>query len=149
MKRKKLSGYFTVEAAFIMPIVICILALLCYLGFFLYNRCTLLQNAYIMGFRGSVMDGLKNEETAAYILKQGDKLLPQYYAVSNLNKNVTVSMFEISVHLQCEMRVPFAFLSWEQEKMNGVWEIQEEKKLDRTDPVDFIRVCRKVEKAVE
>ncbi len=149
MKKRKIGGYFTVEAAFVMPVVICVLALLCYLGFFMYNRCTLLQNAYVLGLRGSVSEGFGNEETAAYILSQGEEILSRFYAVSKIDKDVTVGMREISVNLQCEMNVPFAFLSWEEEKMSGTWKIQVEKKFDRTKPVDFIRACRKVEKAVE
>ena len=148
MTKKKLSGYFTVEAIFVMPIVICVVALLCYLGFFMCNRCLLLQDAYIMGLRGSMTNGLNNAETAEYILKQGKEILPKYYAVSGIEKNVKVGIREISVSLQCEMNVPVAFLTWEEEKMSGVWEIQEEKTFDRTNPVDFIRACRKVEKLI-
>lgn len=33
MKNKKLGGYFTIEAAFLMPVFICVIALLCYLGY--------------------------------------------------------------------------------------------------------------------
>lgn len=148
MIKRKLNGYFTIEAAFIMPIVICVLALLCYLGFFMCNRCLLLQDTYIMGLRGSRADGLSNEKTAEYILEQGREILPKYYAVSAIDKSVEVEMREISITLWCEMRVPFAYLVWEDDKMSGVWKMREEKTFDRTDPVDFIRACRKVEKLV-
>ena len=149
MGKKKLNGYFTVEAALIMPVVICVLSLLCYLGFFMCNRCLLLQDTYIIGLRGSLEEGISNEETAAYVLKQGDGILPKYYAVSGIDKNVKVEMREISVTLCCKMKVPFAFQAWEEEKMSNVWEMREEKKIDRTKPVDFIRACRKVEKLVD
>lgn len=148
MAKKKLGGYFTVEAAFVMPVVICVLALLCYLGFFMCNRCLLLQDTYIMGLRGSRADGLSNEQTAAYILEQSQEMLSKYYAVSEIDKNVKVGRTEISVTLCGKMKVPFSFFAWEEEKMNGVWEMQEKKTFDRTKPVDFIRACRKVEKIV-
>lgn len=149
MIKRKLSGYFTVEAVFVMPIVICVLALLCYLGFFMCNRCLLLQDTYIMGLRGSRQEGLSNEKTSTYILDQGRDILQKYYAITEIDKNVKVEMREITVAMECEMKVPFAFLSWEEEKMNGIWKIREEKKIDRTNPVDFIRACRKVEKLLE
>lgn len=149
MVKKKLSGYFTVEAAFVMPIVVCVLALLCYLGFFMCNRCLLLQDAYIMGLRGSAQEGLSNEKTATYILDQGKEILQKYYAISEIEKEVKVEMREITVALECEMKIPFAFFSWEEEKMSGVWKIREEKKFDRTKPVDFIKACRKVEKLLK
>ena len=101
-----------------------------------------------MGLRGSRADGLSNEKTAEYILEQGREILPKYYAVSAIDKSVEVEMREISITLWCEMRVPFAYLVWEDDKMSGVWKMREEKTFDRTDPVDFIRACRKVEKLV-
>ena len=146
MEKKKLSGYFTVEAAFVMPVVICVMALVCYLGFFMCNRCLLLQDAYIMGLRGSRQEGLSNDKTATYILEQGKDILQNYYAISEIDKSVRVEAGEITVTLECEMKVPFAFFSWEEEKMSSVWSLRKEKKIDRTKPVDFIRACRKVEK---
>ena len=67
---------------------------------------------------------------------------------SEIDKNVKVGRTEISVTLCGKMKVPFSFFAWEEEKMNGVWEMQEKKTFDRTKPVDFIRACRKVEKIV-
>lgn len=148
MKCRRLKGYFTVEATLVMPIVVCIMALLCYLGFFMYNRCLLEQDAYRIGLRGSISTGLTNKETADYISEQGKDILSNYYAVSVLDKNIKVSMLEISVGLQGEMQVPFAFVSWEDKKLCREWEMQAVKELDRTQPVDFIRACRKVEKLV-
>lgn len=145
MGKKNLGGYFTVEAAFLVPIVVCTLALLCYLGMFLCNRCMLLQDAYILGVKGSTAGGMNNAETASYILEESENMLLKYYGISKIDKKVEVSLFAVSVELQCEMKVPFAFYSWEEKKMSGIWNLQESKKLDKTKPVDFIRTCRKAE----
>ncbi len=149
MKKNKFGGYFTVEAVFIVPIVICVLALLCYMGLFMCNRCMLLQDTYILGVEGSTTDGMSNSETVSYILSHSKAMLSKYYGVSQMDKKVQVGMRELSVELRCEMKVPFAFFSWEEEKMSGIWKLNERKKLDRTEPVKFIRACRKAEKLLD
>ena len=39
-----------------MPMVICVMALLCYFSFYLYGRCILSQDVYILAFRASVVN---------------------------------------------------------------------------------------------
>lgn len=50
---KNLKGYLTVEASFVMPMVIFLYMLIILCGFFLYNRCVMSQNDYLVAFRGS------------------------------------------------------------------------------------------------
>lgn len=150
LKKKKISGYFTVEAAFLMPVFICVIALLCYLAFYMCNRAMLPQDAYVLGLRGSLKSESANEEIAAYISKQSKGIISKYYAVSKMDRRIQVNGREISIELECEMRIPFAFLSWEDGKfVKQVWKIEERKVIDRTDPVDFIRICRKIEMAIK
>ncbi len=143
--RKTLGGYFTVEAAFIVPMIVCILALLCYLGLFMCNRCMLVQDAYILGLRGSILYGEDNNRVVSTVLAESEGLTDKYFAVPSVQKNVEAGMLSVSVTLSGEMKVPIAFYSWEDKKMDGTWELQETKTLDRTNPVTFIRSCRKVE----
>ena len=51
----KAKGSYTVEATFIMCIIISCLFLLFTLGIFLYNSCILKQHAYIAALRGSLL----------------------------------------------------------------------------------------------
>lgn len=51
--RKSLKGYMTVEASYVMPIVIFLYLLIIFCGFFLYNRCVMSQNNYLLALRGS------------------------------------------------------------------------------------------------
>ena len=46
----------TLEASFIVPMIICVFALLIYFSYYLYGRCILSQDAYILAFRASVAD---------------------------------------------------------------------------------------------
>ncbi len=43
----------TVEATLLMPMVICVMVLICYFSFFLYGKCVLSQDSYILAFRAS------------------------------------------------------------------------------------------------
>lgn len=52
--RRSLSGYFTVEASLIMPMVLCIYVVIIYAGFYLYNRCVATQDSYVLCFRESI-----------------------------------------------------------------------------------------------
>jgi len=149
-KNKKMGGYFTVEATFLMPIFVCVIALLCYLAFYMCNRTMLIQDAYILGLRGSLKQESANGEVAAYISQQGKGMDTKYYAVSKMGRQIQVNGREISVEFEFEMQVPFAFFAWENGQfMSRIWKIKERKTIDRTNPVDFIRICRKVEKVIE
>jgi hypothetical protein len=49
-----LPGYMSIEAALIIPLVIGIFFLLIFTAFFLFNKCTLAQDTYIICYRASV-----------------------------------------------------------------------------------------------
>ncbi len=54
MKRKKdADGYFTVEAAFIVPMALAVLVLTLYLTFFVWGRCRIVQDAMMLSIRES------------------------------------------------------------------------------------------------
>ncbi len=50
---KKWNGYLTVEASFLMPMVLFLYMLVILCGFYLYNRCVISQDNYLLAFRGS------------------------------------------------------------------------------------------------
>lgn len=50
---KKWNGYLTVEASLIMPVVLFLYLLIILCGFFLYDRCMISQDNYLLAFRGS------------------------------------------------------------------------------------------------
>lgn len=54
MQRRQVDGYMTVEAALILPMVLCIYVILIYTGYFLYDRCVATQDAYVLCFRESI-----------------------------------------------------------------------------------------------
>ena len=50
---RKYSGYMTVEASFIIPMVICVFVLIIYFTNYVYARCILSQDSYILAFRAA------------------------------------------------------------------------------------------------
>ncbi len=44
----------TLEATLLMPMVLCVMALIIYFSFYLYGRCVISQDAYILAFRASL-----------------------------------------------------------------------------------------------
>lgn len=50
---RNLKAYFTVEAAFLMPMILCIYLLIIMAAIFLYDRCVISQDDYLLAFRGS------------------------------------------------------------------------------------------------
>lgn len=150
MKNKKLNGYFTIEAALLMPVFLCVTVLLCYLAFYMCNRVILLQDTYVTGLRGSLRQEMTNEEVAAYALQQSEGFAKKYYAVSQMNRKVQVNGKEIAVEIECEMQIPFDVFIWKDGGViNREWKIKQKKIIDRTNPVAFIRTCRKIEKVME
>ncbi len=53
-KRWQMDAYMTVEASFIMPMVLCIFVVVIYTSFYLYDRCVFQQDAYILCLRESI-----------------------------------------------------------------------------------------------
>ena len=51
----------TVEASFIVPMVICVFALIIYCTNYVYARCVLAQDSYILAFRASMEKELSPE----------------------------------------------------------------------------------------
>ncbi len=53
---KRYKGYMTLEASLLMPMVICILTLLIYFTYYLYGRCIISEDSYILAFRATISD---------------------------------------------------------------------------------------------
>lgn len=65
---KSFEAYMTVEAALIVPMVICSIVLMMYIAFHLFAVCLLTEDMYILGIRGSRLDyGSTYDSGAAYV----------------------------------------------------------------------------------
>ncbi|WP_029323639.1 TadE family protein [Butyrivibrio sp. AE3004] len=53
-KNFRIDGYMTVEAALVIPSAIFGIVLIIYMAFWVYGRCILSQDTYLLGFRASL-----------------------------------------------------------------------------------------------
>ena len=68
--RKEADGYFTVEAAMVMPLVFGVILMVLYLLFFQYNRCVLELELGVFALRGSLLETESNEDRAEKLQQQ-------------------------------------------------------------------------------
>lgn len=106
LKRRKIKGSFTVEAACVMPVILLVLFGLLYLCFFVHNRAWLTAAAYESALTGS-MEGVKDNgaiyETAS--MRSQELGNAGFFGAENLSTQtstgkrvrVTYSMETISV----------------------------------------------------
>jgi hypothetical protein len=142
----KQNGYFTVEAAFILPIVLWIYLFLIYQMLFQYNRCLMEQDMGTIALRGS----LKTENNQVLLTE-----LQDIYGTINQNKYVMfapkkphfiVSGDSITVEGDGSLLASLPPVI-NPEIPDGLWHAEVIYKNNRLNPVLFIRTCQKVTKA--
>lgn len=110
MKRyltKKMSGYFTVEAALLLPFAMMIIVFMIFLSFYCYDRCILEQCAYAAALRGSsncfdnTQEAYKEAQGAAELLIE-----KKLFAIRKVSTTVRVSAVAVTVSYKCEVNMP-------------------------------------------
>lgn len=135
----------TVEAGFVIPWVIFLFVFLIYAGFYLYDKCVLFQDAYMLCFRGSI----QKEEDGAFTYINAhmkEQFGGKYFGTGGVQGDVRKEGQEVIVSGTCSVKVPVShFLT-----MTGKdgWQIQTEAKARVMNPTKIIRRCRKVENAM-
>lgn len=129
------NGYFTVEAAFIVPIALGTIVFIIYMMFYQYDRCLLEQDIGALAMKGTVNfreDGQsavnRLNEQAAFVY--GDK----YVAFEDGNVDIEVKGGKVTVEGKGKIYLPFAGNKWIQASFAN----------KKQDPVTFIRACRKL-----
>lgn len=82
---KKWNGYLTVEAAFVMPVVLFLYLTFIVCGFYLYNRCVISQDGYLMAFRGSHFTGFGTDYGEIIYGSMGNGNSAEEYVKSRLS----------------------------------------------------------------
>ena len=90
----------TLEASLIVPMVICVFALLIYFSYYLYGRCMLTQDCYVLSFRASVS---KDLEPAAYVEDRESSVAGEkYFGSTDPDFSVAVQGDEVRVSALAE-----------------------------------------------
>lgn len=147
-KRKPCAGmfqyaYFTVEAAFILPLTLGVVVLLIYLMFYQYDRCLFEQDTGIAAMRVSILDAGNNKEKLEELSRQADQIyLAKYVAFQPEVIIGRIQAGKLEVSRKAAVMVPFPNLSsWT--GMNS-WSMEACFSNRNLTPTAFIRDCRKI-----
>ena len=95
----------TLEASLIVPMIICVFALLIYFSYYLYGRCILSQDSYILAFRASVADGEVYGDPAGFVSDKVSLVAGKKYFGSSFPEfETTTQGKEIRVHGHSEAK---------------------------------------------
>lgn len=140
-KEKWMDAYFTVEASFIIPMVLVIFVLILYLGFFLYDRCLFSQDAYLLCFRGSILKEEEEIEEKVASMR-AEQFGRKYFALDSQESEVSEDGKWIV--MEGEASLAPAVFGRAALMPEGVWRISYRGKARKTDPVYQFRRYRRI-----
>lgn len=87
---RKTDGYFTVEATLIMPVVLYVCIFIIYMGFYLYDKCVMKQDAYRAALTGSSIYRDDNQKVYNAASDRVVKLAADKYIATDYSYIITV-----------------------------------------------------------
>lgn len=147
-KRKELDGYFTIEATFLVTIILCILIFLMYLSFFIYNRALVTGLAYQVAMEGSRMYDKNQDDIEQATKEKADQIIKGRLIACSYESSVEVGITEVTVTYHIHVNMPFQaltsrMLTWFQADYTV------KKSASRISGVTFIQTCQNVEQLKE
>lgn len=135
--RAEAEAYFTVEAALVIPVVLGIFVMILYLSFYLYDRCLLSQDCYVLSYRQSIEKGKEDRSGQEAAAEQfGQKL----FMLSRI-ETAAGGGSTVSVKANAAMEPPLFGLDFFTGQRHWILGVQE--KARKTDPPrDYRRVRR-------
>lgn len=140
---RRFKAYMTLEASLIIPMVICVIAMLIWGAYYMYNRAILSQDCYILAFRASVKaDAKKKVAPADYVAAGASKQAGgRYFGADKPAFSAAVSGKEVKVKGTTKIRnsaMGRYFL-----KIKSGWELEAVLKARiRNDPKHIRRIKR-------
>lgn len=149
-KFRKVKAYFTVEASLVMPMVIFLIGFIFYLTFYLYNRCVIAQDTYILAFRGSLCSNFSceksSEEVEQFIIgKSAGQFGKKYMGIKTLDSSVEVDKRKISVEASGILKAAFA----QQLQIPSKWHFYGNGQAERICPTECVRRTRLLKKVAD
>ena len=141
---RKCKAYMTVEAAFVVPTVIFVFAALIYFSNYLYTRCVLAQDCYILAFRASsCTDASFGDDPGGYVMSKCSKVAGnKYYGSDKPSFRAVVRGKEVEVSASTEVR---------HSALNGVftalrsgWRIDVTQKAKKREYAKHIRTIKRI-----
>lgn len=140
------GAYFTVEAVLVFPMVLYVCIFIIYSGFYIYDRCVMVQDAYRAALRGSSLYRQDKQEVYNAAEDTLRALMTDKYIAAEYSFDIVVEQ-EVKVTVEGNTNMPFRGL----ELLTGTeeWNMKEEAKSKCINPVFFIRMCRQIENIME
>lgn len=139
------NGYMTVEAALLMPMVWFSLFFMIFAGFFLYDRCIAEQDSKIIVMRASQERGTDEAKVIRKVMEKGELAGKKKLLFSNaVQKELHVS--EDTAKIKISGRVNTILDNLVKEGSLSVFAYASEYEAEKNDPVQLVRICRRMEK---
>lgn len=138
LDRNKLRGNITIEASFILPIIIFLVWNLLFLAFYLHDQSLAMEGSYMTALRTErLVGGIERKERIAQTKLEQD--LDKRLAASDVQSRKKISKKDVEIETEVQMDAPAAVF------FQSSWKGSQYQKADAFWPVDFIRNCRKAE----
>ena len=124
MDWKNNKGMMTIEACFLLPMLIMLCLLVIWLGFFLYNKTLFMECAGIAAILGSQMAEADNETIGTTVNNRARELLSgKTVLAEGIEVRVTVDYDAVTVGITGLLRIPgVVFLT--DMGLNNTWQLQ-------------------------
>lgn len=129
--KKKLHGSFTVEATYIIPLILLVLGVTMYLLFYYHDKNVLQGTAHETAAYGAGLQSTDEDTLKSYF---SSRIKGKLLLFENLESEIKVE--ETAVTITCSAR-------------KGKLSLQVACSIKRTDPEDYIRDIRKIKKIGE
>lgn len=143
MKKQRQNAYFTVEAAMVVTITVCVIVLLIYLVFLQYNRCLMEQDLGALALKGCTILAEDKEELMQELKRQESKINRKKYIIWKSGKTeIELVGGTIKTFGSGKLKIPFGNIYGGKDKKH--WKVSAAYENQRIDPVSSIRLYRKL-----
>lgn len=142
-KKKRVGGYFTVEASCIYPFAIAVILLIIYMWFFMYDRCLMEQDFAGVLVKCLAQQSMNATERSEYMNGQINSMYNAQYLCWDFGEiSTNINGFDVEVSAGGSIEFPFEGLNfW---NSDNVWEADRQFTGKIYDRVFIIRTFRKI-----
>lgn len=143
-KKYTLKGSYTVEASFLLPIILSVIVILIYLSFFLHDRAVLSASAYQAAMRGGQL--INGENVMQVVTESAESLIRnRLLGTSEVETNVECAGGKVKVSYSGKMNIPGGALLCKYMTGGKMFiDMKAEAEAETTDVVKFVRRIRSV-----
>lgn len=152
-KKQEYSGYMTLEACFIVPIILCLIILIIYLGFYLYDRSLVVSLAYESALSGSRMyyntkDEIEEWVRGDFLEKVQKQSLALDFSEEDLKVEVTATKVEVTFHGNVKTPVSTLLSTWLVDFDHSIDTTQKAGRVSGTRVIQFVQFGQNIKDTI-